>query len=271
MSTERDRDLLERLRVLNPVVAGQFDDLVFTEPAHALFRQIVATDAPVGLQVGGRRVLRPLPAGGQHRRSGRRVAVVAGLVSLSVAVAGYALVGRQPSKPQTVACFAAAELQSLTAVVAVESDGPVAACSRVWEQGFFRKPAPSPLRACVLESDVVGVFPEASGSDVCLHLGLASVSRAPSPPESGPFVDPGRFAAFRDAVAGRLDGQGCVGVKPATSIVGEELERAGLTGWKVVLGGGADGAWFSADRPCVSLSYQPEARTVELVPLPPPG
>ena len=279
MTTERDRDVLERLRACNPVPAGRFDDLVWTDIAQAQFQRIVATPA-VPARVRGR--LAPVPAvpgaGRGRRRRVPRVAVLAGAVSLSVAVAAYALVTRPTSKPQNVACFAAADLTANTAVVGVDAQGPVAACAGVWARGFLGPTRPPPLRACLLESGVVGVFPEAPGRDVCLDLGLAAAS-SPAPPTTEPagirlapddqVVDHARFFAFRDAALSRFVGQECIGAVAAEEIVREELDRAGLDGWTVTTGVGADGAGFSAGRPCASLSFHPEVWSVDLVPVPP--
>ena len=274
MTTERHRDPLERLRVLNPVPPGALDDLVRAESAQAWFREIVAGGAPgrAPSGVGGR--VRPAPS--YRRRRALRLAVPAGLASLFVAVAGYALVLRQPTRPHTVACFAAADLQAETAVVGVEGGGPVAACAGVWDRGYLGGTSTPPLRACLLDSGGVGVFPEAPARDVCLDLGLAPVAGGPgnptrpSLPADDPAVATARFLAFRDAVLPRLVGHGCIGVGPAEAIVREELTRAGLEGWAVVPGVSGDGAGFSPDRPCASLDFKPETKTVELVPLPPP-
>ena len=159
----------------------------------------------------------------RRRRRVPRVAVLAGVVSVSVAVAAYALVTRPSSKPQNVACFAAADLTAKTAVVGVDARGPVAACAGLWARGFLGATPPPSLQACLLESGVVGVFPEAAGRDVCVDLGLAAAS-SPAPPSdrhppgvaAGPvrtirIVDHTRFFAFRDAVLSRFVGQGCIG------------------------------------------------------------
>jgi hypothetical protein len=203
------------------------------------------------------------------------------MATTSMAVAAYALVGRQPSKPQNVACFAAADLQAETAVVGAGPGGPVATCARLRDRGYVGGATSQTLRACVLDSGAVGVFPEASGRDVCLDLGLASVSPPtgggrgePSRPPIGTddaVADAARFTAFRDAVLPRLLDQGCVGAGAAEAIVREELGRAGLEGWTVVAGVGEDGLGFSAERPCASLNFKPEVRTIELAPVPPPG
>jgi hypothetical protein len=279
MTTEREGDPLERLRVLNPVTADELDALVWAEPAQACFRRIVAGEFPTAQGRPGR-LRAPLPAGLRRPRRALPVAVLAVVGSMSLVVAGYALVGRQPSKPQTVACFAAADLQAETAVVGTGEGGPVATCARLRDQGFLGGAPASTLRPCVLESGAVGVFPQASGRDVCLDLGLASVSapgggRAssslPSIEPDDPAMAAARFTAFRDAVLPRFVGQGCVGARPAEMIVREELARAGLEGWSVVSGVGEDGLGFSAERPCASLNFKPEVRTVELAPVPLPS
>jgi hypothetical protein len=289
MTTERDRDVLERLRTCNPVPTGLLDDLVWTDTAQALFHRIVATPTSAPARTRGRLApVPPRPEPGRRRRP--RLAVLVGVVSMSVAVGAYALVARTSSKPQNVACFASADLGARTAVVGVDAKGPVAACASVWDKGFLGETPPASLRACLLESGVVGVFPQAAGRDVCLDLGLASASSPatptpdrvnppgsapvpdrPGPGSDDPIVDPTTFFAFRDAVLSRFLGQGCIGADAGEIIVREELDRAGLDGWTITRGVGADGAGFSAGRPCASLNFHPEVWSVDLVPVPPAG
>jgi hypothetical protein len=282
-----DRDPLQRLRALNPVAAGQYDDLVGAPPARALFEQIVADDRAVRRARGTGPVARPRPttfrpSAGRRRSTG--VAVGAGALVLSAGVAGYAVIGRRPTAPLSVACFANADLLADTDVVPADGRGPVAACAEIWAGGGFGAPAAPRLRACVLDSGVVGVFPEAPGADVCLALGLAGVS-AGGPPGSGPATsgpatsapsgpgtdadDAGAFLTFRDAVLVRFLDQACVEPGRAAAVVREELDRAGLGDWTVSPDGG--GARFTVERPCASLGFRPEEKTVELVPIPRSG
>lgn len=271
MSAERDRDLLQRLRAVNPVRAGELDDLVWALPAQALFQRIVAyrpsPTAPDGLEWRSeRRIERRIERGSSgHRRRAPRVAALAAVLCAGAVVSGYALAGRHASKPQTVACFEEADLAALTAVVGPDRNGPVAACAAVWAGGFFGAGPRPPLRACVLDSGSVGVFPERPGQDVCLDLGLAAIEVVPVAE-----VDPGRIVVFRDAVLARLAGPGCVGAAQAEAIVRAELAEAGLVDWAVTTGVDAAGGGFSSARPCASLSFLPEQRTVVLVPLPEP-
>jgi hypothetical protein len=277
VTTQRDFDPLERLRAANPVPAGQLDDLVFGAPAQALFRRIVALDASAPVRARQSRTpVAPVTTAPRppSRRRIPKVAVVGAALAVSVGVAGYALVGHQPSKSATVACFMAADLRANTAVVDVDRRGPGAACADFWATGAFGRPAiPPPLRACILESGVVGVFPEDPGRDVCLDLGLTAAA-PPSPtttggrgpgPTNGPISEDDRFLMFRDAILARVIGQPCIGPEPATALVREELGRAGLGGWTVRTGEGG----FTAERPCASLSFLPAERTVVLVAGPP--
>jgi hypothetical protein len=267
-----DRDPLELLRALNPIPAGQLDDLARSPAAQTLFVRIVASD-PVTHRTVIRFPPRPAPVRPHRRRRAARWVAV--LATLSVGVAGYALVARNPPEALAPACFAAADLEADAAVVKAGRGGPVAACAEAWASGVFGAPAPAGLRACVLEPGAVGVFPEAPGADVCLALGLAAAPGTDGVPPSGPApdalpgtddpaVDDERFVAFRDAVVARFLGQGCLGAEPAGAIVRQELDRAGLQGWTVE----APGSGFSDERPCASLSFRPEQGMVVLVALP---
>ncbi len=259
---ERDVDLLERLQSLNPVAAGALDDLVLSEPALALFERIVADDRAAG----GQTLRGPRPAAGPQgwrRPRAVRLAVTAAAVTVSVGAAGYALVARQGGG-EVVACFASADLRADTAVVGLDGEDPVATCGELWTQGAFGFLATPALRGCVLESGVVGVFPEAGGRDACRDLGLAAMVA----PDEGPAPDEtARFVAFRETVQARFVGQACFGAEAATAIVREELQRAGLGGWAVVTA--ADSS-FSAERPCAGLAFFPDERTVTFVPVPVP-
>ncbi len=53
----------------------------------------------------------------------------------------------------------------------------------------------------------------------------------------------------------------CVGEAEARSIVREELDRHGYEGWTVTIAGEP----FSADRPCVEVSYDGTSNSVLLI------
>jgi hypothetical protein len=265
---ERDVELLDRLRAVNPVPAGRTDDLAGSEAAVALFERIVADDRTAGRRtVRGPRALPVRAPDGWRRPRTGRLAVVAAAATVSAGVAGYALVGRQPGA-EVVACFAVADFRGDAAVIDLEGEDPVATCSDVWRRGAFGFRSAPALRGCVLESGGVGVFPEVLGGDVCRELGLAAL--VASVPETA-LDEADRFVAFRAAAQARFVGQDCVGSAPATTFVREELDRAGLRGWSVTTATVGDASGFSPERPCATLAFFPEQRTVTLVPSPPTG
>jgi hypothetical protein len=247
-------------------VAGQAEHAVSSDAARELYLRIVAEDPSVRVRtVRGRRPVpvRPALPVPVRRRRMARLALGVSVVTLSAGVAGYALVGHRPTS-ENVSCYAAADLGADTAVAGAGATDAVAACAAMWARVGFGPAGKLNLRACLLASGAIGVFPEKPGTDVCLTLGLASAT----PSGGAPMAEADRFVAFRDTVRARLVGQACVGAEPAATIVREELDRAGLGGWTVATAAGEGGIEFSAERPCTVLDLRPEERTVALVPSP---
>lgn len=240
-----DDDLLDALRRANPVPAER-GDAARSRRAAALRDKIVKS--PHGFHFSS-------------RGRGRLVAVVA-VVSVSAGATAYALVTREPSKRLTVACHEAADLRSKTIVVGSGGEDPVATCAALWDNGAFG-PRPAPLLVvCVLESGVVGVFPQ--GEQTCSRLQL------PEPPV-GPTTPATTITAvgLKEALVARFLAVSCVPPAEAEAIVRRELDGRGLTGWRIETGGGAGTEGFSAGRPCVGLAFDEEGKRVILVPGPP--
>ncbi len=101
---------------------------------------------------------------------------VAGILS-AAAYAGYAL-SRPVAPVVTIGCYETDSLDANTAVIAHDTDSPVAVCARTYASAFPDSQQPANFAACVLPSGSVGVFPSASG-DTCKGLGLASAPAAP--------------------------------------------------------------------------------------------
>ena len=184
--------------------------------------------------------------------------LVAGLLGGTVA---YALLRDDVTKPQTVACYELADLESRAEVLSVEGGGPVAACAELWRQGVLG-PGGSvpPLEECTLASGVPAVFPVTPGRDSCAALGMPadpSAGDQPAPPSEDVNA---RVLAVRDALLPRFLAVPCVEPAAGAAIVREELDRAGLGGWTIR----SDD--FTAEQPCATLSMRPEAREVVLVP-----
>lgn len=250
-------DPLERMRVLNPVRPDDVAGAASSATAVALLRRITTETSPG-------------PALGRAPAARRRRRLVPALAaaSLCFGAVAYALVNRQVSRPETVNCYAAVDLESATAVVVPGARGAAAACAELWARGEFGPPAALALAECVLNTGAVGVFPVEPGRDPCRELNLAALTPPPpQPPPTGlpsttqPPDPNARFGVFQEAVVERFLGSGCVSPEQGRAIVREELDRAGLAGWTV-----RDAAPFSAGRPCATLGFDPPAQQVLLIP-----
>jgi hypothetical protein len=116
-------------------------------------------------------------------RHSRRVLVcvaalaVAGILS-AAAYAGYTLI-RPVTPVATIGCYESDSLAADTAVLRAGKASPVAACAGIYASAFPASPKPTGFTACVLPSDSVGVFPNASTGDTCKRLGLAQTAATP--------------------------------------------------------------------------------------------
>jgi hypothetical protein len=245
----RTSDPLERLRGANPFPTSSVER-VRADPL--LFRAIVS----------GQVRSRPVPA-----RRRRRIVVpalaAAGLLGGTVA---YAVLREPAAKPQNAGCYESADLEATTLVVSVGAEGPAAACAEVWRRGLLGPGGEvPPLTECLLTTGVVGVFPaRTSGQDVCNSLARSSTTVPAGPASSTvpPSADVNeRFRLLRESVLPQFLGAACLDPGSATDIVRGELDRAGLRDWRVTTAGE-----FSADRPCATLGFRPEAGEVLLVP-----
>ena len=156
-----------------------------------------------------------------------------------------------------VACFAAPDLQAdFVAVKATSGLGPVTECSQVWATGDFQSWGPvPPLAACVLRGGATGVFP--GDPSVCDRLGLPRLA-----------TDSGGGASVTvqlvDNLVAALAAPNCVDVAAAVDLVHQELDRLGLVGWTLIAP-----ATAVPGRPCTSIAFDPPAKTITLVPIPP--
>ena len=193
----------------------------------------------------------------------RRLRLVVPALAITSTLGGamaYGVLRDTPPKPQTVACYAQADLEADTRVVGVGREGALAACAELWRRGALGAGGQVPsLIECVLPTAVAGVFPAAPGQDVCRSLVTAPEAPTTGPPPTVADVTE-RFRMFREAVLPRFVDAACVEAGPATDIVRRELDRAGLADWRIRAGD------FSPDRPCATLSFRPENREVVLSP-----
>jgi len=227
---------LVRLRDSNPVEEGALlgPD---TPRARAIFQSIIS-----------------------QRFDGHRVPakVFTVLAALSIAAASvYVLVAREP---QYVVCFEAPDIASRQ-LVAIRGPGtPSASCAQLWESGEFAigavADAVPPLQVCVGATGTLAVFPS-DDPDLCPTLGLAR------PDPSGAARDEAIRTANASLAAAFVSSD-CLSIADAAQLVGTELERAGLNGWKVEV---------PSDPPagsCASFAMESEAETIRLVAIPLP-
>jgi hypothetical protein len=237
-------DPLGRLRAANPVPAAE---VALLRPDPVLFDRITSVP-PARVAAPSRRPWR-----------GRRLLPALVATSLLGGAVAYAVLRKDVTRPETVACYETADLDASAEIISVGAGGPVETCAELWRRGALegRTDAP-PLVACVLDTGVAGVFPAAAGVDVCRMLDLTPIAPTPPPPTTTT-----RIVAFRDAVVPQfLDAQ-CMAPATGVDIVRRELDRAGLGDWTVASTG------FTTERPCATLSLRTEERTVILVPAPP--
>ncbi len=237
MATERDA--FELLRRANPVPG---EALVASAVNDVLERVLAAPPAETD------------PAPGRPTR--RLAVVVVGILAALAAVGWTALTLRsEPSKPLTVGCYAAADLDSRAEVVVADGRPPEEACRDVWRRGAFGDVPVPDLAECVLPSGSVGVFP-ASGGNTCADVQAGR--HRPGPSEGKPDV-----VALRQALVETFRDEGCLGAASAREIVRRHLAEHGFDGWIVEVTGN-----FGPERPCASLAFDVPTSLILIIPVP---
>ena len=245
------RDPFEILVRSNPVDRDRLPEVSESAHGRALLEEIIDMGQPIT-------TTRPAPAPAPSprvRRSRRLIPIATAAAVLSMGFTVYAMT-RDVTEPTGIGCYAAADVGAKTVVVGADGRAPAAICEAVWAAGAFGPGEMPPLAACVLTTGAVGVFP--GGPQTCASLELAVLDDAAYPGEVGEFV------AFRTAIVERFREAGCLNEQAAREAVQDELSTRGIQGWTVVTE-----TKLSAARPCASLAFEPEARRVSLVPIPP--
>ncbi len=154
-------------------------------------------------------------------------------------------------------CYAEVDLTGDIVVLETDESGFVAVCAEAWEEGDLGTSGEAPeLAACVLESGAVGVFPSDEG-EPCGQLGLPALSEEPPPAEA-------TVIGLGDAVTEIFLAQACIEPSEARQVVEAALAERGLNDWQVT-----ESTAYSDARPCASVSIDPSAKTVSLIPIPP--
>jgi hypothetical protein len=240
----RRPDPVERLRKANPVLADDSESPE-TPQAKALLERIVRTDPELI-----REPRRPI-------RIRRWILIPVAILVLGAA--GY-VVFRHTDQPLFVACYQRASLSADRAELQPNGQDPVAACGVLWRPGAQFNPdgrVPTPeLTACVLPTGAVGVFPGATGVNVCSALGLANPTANPTERRQDQAVQ-----ELQNALSNHFLNV-CVGRSDALALAQQELHRLGLTGWQV-----SDRGPFTTRAPCASVAFDIPHRTVTIVPV----
>jgi hypothetical protein len=253
-------DPFQLLRELNPVSGADVRGEASSEHAQETLERILREERPP---------TRRSPQYGRRRPRWRRSYVLV-LVALAigVATAAWALT-RTPTKTLTVGCYATLDLQARTVVVPTDDRSATAACREIWQRGDFGSAKVPELEACVLPSGAIGVFPSPTGR-ACEKLRLAPVAPetpAPPPARTTPKPKPPSPQATARTLKNKLVdaflAKPCMDEQEATELVRAELRKLRVNDWGVRTNGP-----FSAARPCASLAFDEEHRTVLLVPMP---
>lgn len=243
-------DPFDLLRELNPVAPADVAGSASSAQARHALEEIVATEPDASRK---RAVDRRYYTG---RRRG--VLVLASIALVSAAAAAAWALTQGPTKKLTIGCYASADLQARTVVVAAGTRSPVQTCREVWRRGDFGRRSTPELEACVLPSGAIGVFPAAK-HQACRKLELAPV--APNPTSTTRSAN--SPIRLKSALVQQFVANPCMNEKQATATVEATIHRLGFAAWRIR----AD-APFTSTRPCASLAFDEERHLVELVPLP---
>ncbi|MEX5635857.1 hypothetical protein [Parafrankia sp. FMc2] len=188
----------------------------------------------------------------------RRWIVVPGAVVVagSLAAAGWGLLpGGHATDATTVACYSTVSLDGDVDVLgSAEVADPAGACHEIWRRTGTGDP--STIGVCVTSRGSVAVFPSDSA---CQELGLR--------PFAGVSEGAARLAAFKEDAVEAVAAAACRSRPVVVALVRQELDSHGLGTWRID-DSGHDQTW-AAGRPCASLAFDDEEKTVIVVPMPP--
>jgi hypothetical protein len=255
-----DSHIYDLVRSANPINADSLPDPSGSASAQALCQRILHGQADSqGL------VPAPVAPRRPYRRMRFSLVSLLALVALGAGVSYAMTSGGGGVADHTVACYASSRLDADRSVFAAVGSDPIATCQQAQAAGRVRGLPPmagQPMRACVLPTHTVGVFPASSAAmDPCGALHLTPLSQSPTSPSTTPSaVDP--VATMSASVIQTLSA-GCLDQGSALAAVHAAFDQAGLTGWTVEAV-----APFSGDRPCASPGIDDVNHIVLLIPIP---
>lgn len=200
-----------------------------------------------------------------RRRYWRAWLVIPAIVGTTGAVAAT-VIDRAPRTTDRVGCYASAEPDADTAVAVADAADAVEVCAALWREGAVGVGPVPALEACVLPSGAVGVFPRSTPP--CAGAVGPVATR---PPTGGSTVPAPDVAGLTTALSDATAAAGCLTPTAARELATAELARLGLSGWRIEVGGGVNGAGFDASRPCAAFAVDDTRDTIVIVPTPAPS
>ncbi len=180
---------------------------------------------------------------------------VALAVAGSLAAAGWGLrPGGPATDATTVSCYSTVDLAGDVDVLgSAAAADPAGACREIWTRTEAVQPATTGV--CLTSRGSIAVFPS---DGACEKLGLR--------PFTGVSEDAARLAVFKRDVSEAVAAAPCQSRSAVVALVQQELDTHGLGTWRID-DNGHDEPW-AAGRPCASLSFDDETKTVIIVPMP---
>lgn len=238
-------DPVKILDCLNPIERADVEGAAFSQEAHATLESILRQPATMPSR-------KPRPAR-------RRRLLVAAAVAVAATASGTAwALTRSSSQPITVGCYAAPTTAARTLVLPA-GVSPVATCLEVWHRGDFGSPRNPRLRACLLPSGGVGVFP---GLHQCADLSLQPLGTVQ--PSRNHHAQRGSPIELKNHLVHAYLHSRCLSRTAGLQLARSQTRRIGLEGWRVRVT-----APFTSERNCTSYAFDEQRHLVLIVPTTP--
>lgn len=193
------------------------------------------------------------------RRRRRRLIVAVAILAVLGGAAAW-IVTRAVTNTTAISCYQELNLSGPRVGLAGH---PLDAqsCAPFWADGTLTNPdyppgVVPPLVACVTDTGALGVFPS-DDHNLCEKLDLA-------PPDPASIRDATPILDLDQAISEYFATDQCIPIPRAVDDVRQILEDHDASDWTITIGE------QRPDRPCASLSFEPETHTMRIVPIPEP-
>lgn len=241
----RRRGGLDWLRALNPV---EETDVEGPDSARAqdLLAEILA---------------RPRESGSGERYGWKPLRVALAMMAVLLVTTAAAWIWTALiDKPNAISCYQAPSLDADIAAAPAAGEASAETCAVVWQDGILENleivatGSIPPLTACISETGGLAVFPT-DDTTICGRLGLAH-------PDPGGQSDADSLRTVEETLISYFQSETCIRMDEAQVEVRRILDDARLVDWRL------NPQPEHPDRPCASHSFDPETRTIHLIPIP---